>query len=370
MDLIRYYACDWLTGLIRPRELHLTGVRLSRNAELTGTLSAELDMHALVGADVDLARCLEVIQLLQVGASSIIAVREAPDGDVVIGEWWVTGMRRQFSDSAIQIAGEEVGGYFARNVMNGGYFPSSMDRIEVGRRVVGEAMTTRQSMAFILSGDTSCGHATESDWHPGGITYAAALKECMGDKLWSLRLRHDKAIDPQGQFYVARRFVFEARPDSVASGAVIEFRPPGERPLSGVDCLIEDSVDRLVNELWGFGAGSGSSQIKHTSTYPRADGVPRISSTLTMSDVPTKERLVSEMDRAMRALVPSRQPITVTCRSDRIGVPVVGKVHAMLRPPSPSMPVGDQGAFRVVAWEWSQPKPGEADRITLGLERL
>ena len=48
----------------------------------------------------------------------------------------------------------------------------------------------------------------------------------------------------------------------------------------------------------------------------------------------------------------------------------LGWVCTWLKEPAYGWPTGESGTVRIIAWDWSQPRPGEEELITLTTERL
>lgn len=372
---LRYYAADFVTGVIYPRELHIEDLSIAKNEQVAGPMSCVVNLEAATAESADpLSEAAQILAMITPGACSIVPIREGgtngttgPIVDTVMGEWMITTMDRRHGSPRIPLRGGELGAYFAANVLASRH--KGGDTLALGRELIAEAL---QGISYSMTGVTASGITTTERYEAGVRTYADVLQELQGDRAWSWRV--DYQVTPPGADglrRLQRTIIFDVALDvAPQSGIMMELVAPGETPASALDCTISDDLGSQCTEVWAFGGGAGSSQIREMVPVPHPAWMPRISRNFTASDIMTHARLRGEGVRVAAAQRRERQPWTVELDMNRTVLPAIGSVQAYRREPSLSMPSLDEFNVRVREWSWKQPKAGQIETLTATVERV
>ena len=372
---LTYFATEFLSGNLMGLTLPLHEVHMSGKIDGEGTFSALLDTRRLVpDGGTDWARLREIITATQPGMVSIAAVRENMTSgssggyvDRVEGEFLVTHRRRRNGSPILELQGVDLRAYFNRRRLEKTW-SGSVDVLLAARQILLHACTDGQTLQLAIAGDSTCGSVQSVRYIAGQAMAGQALKELQGDQLWEWTIKQtlNRAagrIDRTAYFSSGSHQV--QRPD-----VVLDARTPGTPPGSVYDVVSDDDLDWYAIDIRGWGAGSGPSQIRADYSQPRPAGFPVLSQIYTSNAI-SKGALQREVNRIARQHHVSRRPYTMLARVNSLpGGDKLGWVCTWLKEPAYGWPTGESGTVRIIAWDWSQPRPGEEELITLTTERL
>lgn len=363
--VVAFYPTQFITGKISPVELPLRSVSCGGGfGDKPGTLSAQLDLREVSGRpDGDWASAeMKALQgWLKPGLFSIVGIRETPAGQDVLSEWLITATTSQYSDPIVQISGAEITSYLTMDVLR-----------QTQKERSGDTMRAAQALIIDHFHDIgqiwSPGEATSTIRQPidltqHAVTTAEAVRTLQGDD-WEWLC--DVYVTNES---VTRQLKF-AQPTvaTIRDDVVLEATRPGEVPASVADYQTEDHIEDLTVDLWCWGAGQGSGQVREQIIGTATPGQPHMGAAFSATDALTREQLRREGQRALTQM--RKRAFTAEVYVDRLPrTPRVGDVYHWRTDGSISMPDAETGRVRVLGWQWSKPSPGQRETITLSLER-
>lgn len=374
---LSFIPTDFLTGKFRTLDLPLENVTMSSSVEV-GSFSADLDLRRIVN-DGDWVGAKHVLDAIQPGATTIVPVRQDLTAghyntvDKAMGEWMVTDVQKTHASPVVKIVGMEFTGYTRLNVVTRNWKVTGVDPVKTARELLTDLMTSGQTVAFDPNEWVSAnGLKTDFEAQAGSVTYWDAIRDLAADDFeWHV---DTNVLGANGIPTGVQRWLRFGEPtiriprDDVA----LEFVTPGKRPAAGLDMTGGNPIEAHCYDLWAFGSGAGTDQVKYRLQRDLPVRFPRLSRTFVARDVLKLNQLKGETRREMRRMNPVLIHFTATASMDLLpgGGPRVGHVYPFFREPSISMPTSESGGHvRVLEWEWSQPRPGEDEVAKLTLVR-
>lgn len=385
MELI-YYTAAFASGDLSQMELPLEDVTLSSGITSPGELSATLDLRACVDRAAPLAEqhadAAAVLDLLKPGARTIALIREnlttgdTGSVDKAMGEWLIDRIDVRHGDPVVRIHGVELAGYARHCVITRNWTLTNTDPVATFRQVMADMWTSGQPSTIqvdVGSGGSTAVARQDFKVVAGATTYESALQELASDQFeW----RIVSTVQASGGVPTRMVRTLQLRApliltDRTADIAVEVVTPGTPGVTSAVDFAATIALEDQCYDLWAFGAGSGAKQVTARVQQTIPSGMPRLSRTWTSRRHLSQSSLTREARAVAARMDPAFEPFTVVADMGLMpgGGPRVGDRYWCARTPSLSMPTPETFTARVVSWQWTQPRPGERETVTLTMER-
>lgn len=350
-----WYVSDFHTGNLSARDLPLEGVTYGASLD-AGTFTASLDLRKMC-RDVEDAR--DVLQWLTPGTFCVAPLYEGlwsgtsvPPVTRCTGEWWIHRIETSWASPIVRLHGVEFSGYTRHRYSTDRWDETDIDAVYLVRMAIGDAFQKGQSVAIDMGGWNSQRRIRTTLQADAGSRTYWDLAADMAAGRFEWKIEHRVIMEGIAPARIERFFrIGDPVLNLGRDDAVMEIVPEGY-----VGSLTDAHRTRTaaVNELWGFGAGSGADQPTSRHTSARPAGCPIISASAQWRDAITWNDLNPLGAGALSELQDAQRPFQITVRDF---VPLVGERYPYLQAPTWSMPIEDARPVRCVAWTWASDAP-------------